>query len=148
MRDGYAMRIATEILNPKPLSIISGHFRQQKTIPLTILLLETSSMGFGGTTLGEGSYLLKKSQARRDGAAFVDCPEPPRSRLCHDSCPSNSAAARPKKTLSQTITLAHKKAGDAWKSQRRRAQERSSRKLRNGQGQSAFPERNGEAPEE
>jgi hypothetical protein len=28
MRDGYAMRIATEILNPKSLSIILGHFRK------------------------------------------------------------------------------------------------------------------------
>jgi hypothetical protein len=67
MRDGYAMRIATEILNPKPLSIISGHFRQQKTIPLTILLLETSSMGFGGTTLGEGELSSEEvaSTARR-----------------------------------------------------------------------------------
>ena len=67
MRDGYAMRIATKTLNPKPLFIISGHFRQQKTIPLAVLLLETSIVGFGGTTLGEGELSCEEvaSTARR-----------------------------------------------------------------------------------
>jgi hypothetical protein len=54
MRDGYAMRIATETLNPKPLSINSGHFRKQKTTLLTVLVFETSIRGFGGMTSGEG----------------------------------------------------------------------------------------------
>jgi hypothetical protein len=54
MRDGYGMRIARETLNPKSLSIILGHFREQKTTPLTILLPETSIVEFGGTTLGQG----------------------------------------------------------------------------------------------
>jgi hypothetical protein len=50
MRDGYAMWIATETLNSKPLSIISGHFHKQKITPLIVLVPETSIVGFGGTT--------------------------------------------------------------------------------------------------
>jgi hypothetical protein len=67
MRDGYAMRIATEILNPKPFSIISGHFRKQKTTPLTVIVPKISIVGFGGTTSGEGELPCRKvaSMARR-----------------------------------------------------------------------------------
>jgi hypothetical protein len=60
IRHGYAMWITTETLNPKPLSIISGHFREQKTSPLTILLPETSIVGFRGMTSGQGDVSYRK----------------------------------------------------------------------------------------
>jgi hypothetical protein len=54
------MWIATETLNPKPLSTISGHFREQKTTLLTVLVPKISIVGFGGTTSGNGDLLCRE----------------------------------------------------------------------------------------
>jgi hypothetical protein len=60
MCDGYAMQIATETLNPKSLSIISGYFNKQKTTPLIVLVLETSIVGFEGTKSGDGELSCRE----------------------------------------------------------------------------------------
>lgn len=60
MHDGNAVRISTKTLNPKPLSIISGHFHKQKTTQVTVLMSETSIVGFGRTTLGKGDLSCRK----------------------------------------------------------------------------------------
>ena len=87
-RDGYAMRIATKILNPKSLSIILGHFCKQKTTPLTILMPETSIVGFGETSLEEGDLPYSKvaMMARRCESSQLSQTSvvAPVSRLCRD----------------------------------------------------------------
>jgi hypothetical protein len=134
--------------NPKSQTLVHYFrtFSRTKNLPTHNTPTRDKHRGIQGNDIRTRRRIL--SQSRNDGKTVQVLPTVlnPRGRASV-SIPIIPSALQPVLAKpSQTVTLAYKTAGDAWKLQRLHVQECSSRNLKNGEGQSAFPKRNGEAP--